>query len=405
MGWLDRAARAIAFRKLDGLSGGRIALTDALGTRELGEVSAGVSARVTVRSSRFYRRAVTGGSLGVAGSYIDGEWDCDDLTAFFRVFVRSVGETDRLERGMSKLGVWLAKGMHRLRRNTRSGSRKNIRDHYDLGNDLFSLFLDETMSYSCGVFDRPEMSLREASESKLDRACRKLRLSASDHLVEIGTGWGGLAIWAAGKYGCRVTTTTISQEQFELAKERIAAAGLADRVTVLLEDYRDLRGQYDKLVSIEMIEAVGHEYLPTYFGTCASLLRPEGAALIQAITMPDDRYEQYRHSTDFIQRYIFPGSCVPSRQAMGEAIASATDFTLADREEIGLHYATTLRAWRTRFFEQIERVRALGYPERFVRMWDYYLCYCEAGFLEQYIGTCQMLLTRPGWSARREGCA
>jgi cyclopropane-fatty-acyl-phospholipid synthase len=202
-----------------------------------------------------------------------------------------------------------------------------------------------------------------------------------------------------------VTTTTISQEQFELAKERIAAAGLADRVTVLLEDYRDLRGQYDKLVSIEMIEAVGHEYLPTYFGTCASLLRPEGAALIQAITMPDDRYEQYRHSTDFIQRYIFPGSCVPSRQAMGEAIASATDFTLADREEIGLHYATTLRVWRTRFFEQIERVRALGYPERFVRMWDYYLCYCEAGFLEQYIGTCQMLLTRPGWSARRGGCA
>ncbi len=395
-GLIDRAARSAVLMKLRSLPQGSITVRDSTGEETIiGRQGADLATTIRINRPRFYRRAMTGGSLAAAATYLDGDWDCDDLTAFFRIFVRGTEEADRLDRGLSRIGLLLGRWYHAMRANTKSGSRRNIADHYDLGNDLFELFLDPTLSYSCAVFDRPGMTLEEASIAKLDRVGRKLNLTASDHLLEIGTGWGGLAIHLAGRYGCRVTTTTISREQYDLAQKRIADAGFSDRITVLLEDYRDLTGQFDKLVSIEMIEAVGHEFLPTYFGRCASLLKPGGSALIQAITMPDHRYEAYRKQTDFIQRYVFPGSCVPSMSAMSAAMKQASDFTLVDREEIGPHYATTLRTWRANFFDRVDQVRAMGYPERFIRLWNYYLCYCEAGFEERYIGTSQLLLQRP----------
>jgi cyclopropane-fatty-acyl-phospholipid synthase len=285
--------------------------------------------------------------------------------------------------------------LHWLNRNSPDGSRRNIAAHYDLGNDLFALFLDDTMAYSCGVFEREDATLHEAQVAKFERACRRLRLSPSDHLLEIGTGWGGLALHAASRYGCRVTTTTISREQHDWARERIRAAGLSDRVTLLLDDYRDLRGRYDKLVSIEMIEAVGHQFLDTYTAQCSRLLEPHGAMLLQAITIRDQLYAEALESVDFIQRYIFPGSFIPSVTAIADSVRRATDMKVFHLEDIGPHYATTLRRWRERFFERIDDVRRLGYSEQFVRMWDFYLCYCEGGFLERQLGDVQMLLTKP----------
>ena len=396
--WLDKTARAAVLANIAKLPEGRLTITDALGSQTFtGSKPCELSASVHVTHPRFYRRAVTAGSLGIAQSFIDGEWTCDDLTSFFRIFVRGTEQADQMERGLSRMGRSIGRIFHKLRKNTRLGSKKNIHEHYDLGNEFFALFLDETMSYSCAFFDRPEMTLQEASISKLDRVCKKLDLKPTDHLIEIGTGWGGLSIHAARNYGCRVTTTTISQQQYDEATRRIAAAGLTDKITVLLEDYRDLKGQYDKLVSIEMIEAVGHEFLPTYFAKCSQLIKPDGVALIQAITMPDHRYAQYLQATDFIQRFVFPGSCVPSVTAISDAFAKASDFRLVHLEEIGTHYVATLQEWRKRFSSNIEHVKKLGYPDRFLRMWDYYLCYCEAGFAERYVGDVQILLSRPAW--------
>jgi cyclopropane-fatty-acyl-phospholipid synthase len=251
------------------------------------------------------------------------------------------------------------------------------------------------MMYSSAVFEYPGMPLEAASIAKLDRICRKLDLHPGDHVMEIGTGWGGFALHAAANYGCRVTTTTISRRQHELARERIAAAGLRNRVTLLLEDYRDLSGQYDKLVSIEMIEAVGHQYFDAYFRKCSELLKPEGTMLLQAITIADQRYESARDSVDFIKRYIFPGSCIPSVAAMSDSIARASDMRLIHLEDIGPHYATTLRLWRENLFANLDQVRALGYPDAFIRMWEFYLCYCEGGFSERVLGDVQMLLVKP----------
>jgi cyclopropane-fatty-acyl-phospholipid synthase len=255
--------------------------------------------------------------------------------------------------------------------------------------------LDDTMAYSCGVFERDDATLHEAQVAKFERICRKLRLAPGDHLLEIGTGWGGLAIHAARHHGCRVTTTTISREQHDWARDRIAAAGLQDRITLLLDDYRDLRGRYDKLVSIEMIEAVGARYLDTYTASCSQLLEPHGAMLLQAITIQDQLYEEALDSVDFIQRFIFPGSFIPSVGAIAGSVARSTDMKVFHLEDIGPHYATTLRHWRQNFFANLAAVRQLGYPDAFVRMWDYYLCYCEGGFLERQIGDVQMLLTKP----------
>ena len=272
---------------------------------------------------------------------------------------------------------------------------KNILAHYDLGNDFYALFLDETMTYSCGIFEREDSTLKEASEAKYDRICRKLMLTTGDQVLEIGTGWGGFAVHAAGNYGVHVTTATISDEQHQFAQNRIKAAGLEDRITLLKSDYRDLSGKFDKLVSIEMIEAVGHHFYATFFRTCSRLLKDDGMMALQAITIGDQIFDRHRRSVDFIKRYIFPGSCIPSITAISNAIARATDLRLVHLEDITPHYARTLSEWRRRFFANLDKVREMGYSDTFIRMWEYYLCYCEGGFAERYIGDVQMLFTKP----------
>jgi cyclopropane-fatty-acyl-phospholipid synthase len=326
---------------------------------------------------------------------MDACWSSDDLVALVRILVRNRDLLDGVENGLARFGGFALKSWHALRRNTRSGSRRNISTHYDLGNAFFRLFLDDSMMYSSAMF-APGDDLEQASRRKLERICRKLDLRPEDHLLEIGTGWGGMALYAAENFGCRVTTTTISREQHALATERVAAAGLADRVTVLLQDYRDLQGEFDKLVSIEMVEAIGHQYLDTYFAKCASLLKPDGLALVQAITIEDHRYEQALHSVDFIKRHVFPGSFIPCASVLVGAAARAGRLRTVNLEDFGDSYAQTLSEWRRRFHSRQDEVRALGYDQRFVRLWDFYLCYCEGGFLERSISDIQLLLARPG---------
>ncbi|MRR58781.1 MAG: class I SAM-dependent methyltransferase, partial [Deltaproteobacteria bacterium] len=350
---------------------------------------------ILVHDPRFYTKAVLGGSIGAAEGYMAGYWSADDLTNLIRIMTLNHRVQTGFEKGLARLTFPFHRLYHLLHGNTKKGSRKNIAAHYDLGNDFYKLFLDETMTYSCGIFERPESSLGEASVAKYDRICRKLRLGPDTELLEIGCGWGGFAMHAASRYGCRVTTTTISRQQYEVARERIRTAGLADRITLLQDDYRDLRGNYDRLVSIEMIEAVGYGYMETFLGNCARLLKPDGMLLLQGITMPDHLFDRYKYSVDFINRYIFPGSCLTSVTSLTSAAARATDLRLVHLEDITSHYARTLREWRRRFFERIDDVRSLGYPEEFIRMWEFYLCYCEGGFAERYVGDVQLLFTRP----------
>jgi cyclopropane-fatty-acyl-phospholipid synthase len=331
---------------------------------------------------------------------MDGLWDCDDLVALVRMLLRNRDRLDAMERGAARIGGAAMRVFAALRRNTHAGSRRNIAAHYDLGNDFFQLFLDDNLMYSSAIYASEHESLEVASTRKLARICDKLQLSAQTRVVEIGSGWGGFALYAARHYGCHVTTITISQEQYQLARSRVAQAGLADRVDVLLADYRSLSGRYDRLVSIEMIEAIGHQYLDTYFYKVGELLEPDGMALIQAITIEDYRYQQALRSVDFIKRHVFPGSFIPSISAMLGALGRVSDLKLFNLEDIGPSYALTLRAWRERFLQRRDRVRALGYPERLVRMWDYYLAYCEGGFLERATGDVQLLLTKP--AARRD---
>jgi cyclopropane-fatty-acyl-phospholipid synthase len=343
----------------------------------------------------FYRHVALGGSLGAAEAYMKGLWQTDDLVAVIRLFARNTIASEAMDRGWALLTWPLRKAFNLLRRNSKTGSRRNIAEHYDLGNDFFALFLDETMTYSCGIFERPDSTLQQASLAKYDRICRKLRLRATDHVAEIGTGWGGFAVHAASQYGCRVTTTTISHRQYEYARRRVAEAGLADRVRVLCRDYRDLDGAYDKLVSIEMIEAVGHEYLPAYFAACDRLLKPDGMMALQAITIPDQRYDTYRKTTDFIQRYVFPGGCLPSLGAMCDSVRKGTDLRIVHLEDFASHYARTLAQWRNRFRQQADAIRALGFDEPFLRCWEYYFGYCEVGFAERQIGVSQITLCKP----------
>jgi cyclopropane-fatty-acyl-phospholipid synthase len=358
-------------------------------------VRCGLSATIEVEHPQFWADAAFGGTVGAGESWIRGDWRCDDLTALVRIMVVNRELMNAMDSGLSFVSAPLRRLLHWLNRNSPEGSRRNIAAHYDLGNDLFRLFLDETMAYSCGIFETPQSSLHEASVAKFDAVCRKLDLRPGERLVEIGTGWGGLAVHAARHYGVHVTTTTISREQHDYAADLIAREGLADRVTLLMDDYRDLRGRFDKLVSIEMIEAVGHRYLDTYLGRISSLLEPHGAALIQAITLQDQFYEQSLKSVDFIQRFIFPGSFIPSVNVIVDSARRSTDMKLFHLEDIGPHYATTLRHWRERFFARLPEVRALGYPDEFVRMWEFYLCYCEGGFLERQLGDVHLLLTKP----------
>ena len=401
-GALERALRARLLAHMAALHGGRLRLQDALGEVELGTPDAqGESLRVNLRvlDPAFYRAVAANGSVGAGEAYMDGLWECDDPVALVRLLVRNRDLLDGMEGGLARLGGLALRAWHALQRNTRAGSRRNIAAHYDLGNDFFRLFLSADLMYSSALFADEREDLDSASTRKLDAICRKLDLKPGDRVVEIGTGWGGFAVHAARHYGCHVTTTTISREQHALAAARIAAAGLGERVSLLLEDYRDLRGHYDKLVSIEMIEAIGHHYLDTYFATLGRLLKPEGLALVQAITIEDHRYAQALRAVDFIKRHIFPGSFIPSVSAMLGAMARGSDLGLVQQQDFGHSYALTLKAWRERFLARLTEVRALGYDERFIRMWEFYLAYCEGGFRERSIGVSHLVLAKPGWRA------
>ncbi|GLQ99082.1 cyclopropane-fatty-acyl-phospholipid synthase [Dyella mobilis] len=350
---------------------------------------------VTVSDATFYRAVAMQGSVGAGDAYGDGLWHCDDLVGLVRLLVRNRDLLDGMESGLARLGSAVLKLWHAKRRNTHAGSRRNIAQHYDLGNDFFRCFLSSDMMYSSALWAGASDTLEQASTRKLDVVCRKLGLQPGMHVVEIGTGWGGFAIHAARHYGCRVTTTTISREQHAYAAGRVREAGLSERVTLLLEDYRDLQGRYDRLVSIEMIEAIGAPYLTTYFSKLAQLLKPDGLALIQAITIEDHRYRQALKAVDFIKRHVFPGSFIPSIAAMLEAKTKASDLALVHQEDFGLSYAHTLHAWQERFRRSLNRVRAQGFDERFIRLWEFYLAYCEGGFRERSIGVSHLLLARP----------
>jgi cyclopropane-fatty-acyl-phospholipid synthase len=397
IGGTERFYRSLIAKKLAGLQQGEITITDALGTIRVGSASTGfpLSVHITVSDMRFYDKVLFGGSVGAGESYALGYWTCSDLVALVRIFVRNREVMNGMESGFARVLFPLLKVFHTLNRNTRAGSRKNISAHYDLGNEMFEQFLDPTMMYSSAYFTSPEATLEEGSNEKNDRICRKLRLTPQDHLVEIGTGWGGFAVHAAKHYGCRVTTTTISREQHEYAKARVRREGLEDRITLLLQDYRDLKGTFTKLVSIEMIEAVGWQYYGEFFRTCDRLLQEDGAAVIQAITIQDQHFHQARRSVDFIQRFIFPGSCIPSATVLLDAATKESTMKLHHFEDFAPHYARTLREWRERFLKNAPAIRALGYSEDFIRLWDFYFAYCEGGFEERSIGSTQLTLIKP----------
>jgi cyclopropane-fatty-acyl-phospholipid synthase len=376
---------------------GELIVRDDDGEVRLGTPAAdGLRVHMRIHRPRLWRRVALGGLLAATEAYVDGDWDADDLTALARLFSRNMGQVERLDSGLGRLIRPVARTREWLSRNSRDGSRRNIAAHYDLGNDFFELMLDPTMTYSCGVFERADATLEEASIAKIDRLCRKLELHAGDHLLEIGSGWGALAIHAASRYGCRVTTTTISTRQYELVKRRVAEAGLSDRITVLLSDYRDLRGQYSKLVSVEMIEAVGAEYFDTFFRTCVSLLRPDGLMAIQAITVADQRFESARKAVDFIKHHVFPGSCIPSIGALTSSSSRVSDLRLVDLEDFSQHYAKTLACWRENLSRNDDAVARIT-DARFRRLWMLYLAYCEGGFAERHTGLVQMVYARPDW--------
>lgn len=393
---MDRWFRNRVLGSLGGLRQDSLTVVDEDGSRTFGERGPDrLHGTIAVTSPAVYRRVCLGGSLGAAESYLRREWSADDLVTVLRIFARNADLSDGLERSFARPLNLASRLAHRLRRNNPTGSRRNIRDHYDLGDDLFSLFLDETMTYSCGVFEEPDSTLAEASVAKIDRVCRKLALSPRDHVLEIGSGWGGFAIHAAREYGCRVTTTTISRAQHDAVAGRIARAGLGDRIDLRMQDYRELTGRYSKLVSIEMIEAVGQAYMDTFFGRCSALLAADGQMLLQGIVMPEHRYPAYLRSADFIQSYVFPGSALVSIGSMSRSIGRATDFGIAHVEDLSPHYVLTLRRWRERFMDRLPEVRRLGYDDRFTRLWEFYLAYSEAGFAERCTGVVQVLLNKP----------
>jgi len=401
MSVMQTFGRKLIFGKLTELRHGCLKIREGDQTWQFGRGDCPI--RVEIRDPDFWRAVAFGGSVGAGEAYMEGNWLCDDLTGLVRLLLRNREVLDGMEGGLARLSIPLRTLFHRLNRNTRTGSRRNIAAHYDLGNDFYRLWLDETMMYSSAVFEQPGLTLAEASTAKLERICRMLALQPSDHILEIGSGWGGFALHAAGRHGCRVTTITLSRQQFELARERVEIAGLADRVEVHLADYRDLDGQYDKLVSIEMVEAVGADHLATYFRQCDRLLKPDGAMLLQAITIADQRYKKALKEVDFIQKHIFPGGFLPSVTALTAAMTAASNLRTVLLEDIGPHYAETLAHWRSNFFDKLDAVRALGFDERFIRMWEFYLCYCEGGFRERDIGTAQMLLVKPGWRGSMSG--
>ncbi|ROV58863.1 class I SAM-dependent methyltransferase [Vibrio ponticus] len=350
---------------------------------------------IIVRNPAFYTRLLKGGSIAAAEAYMDGWWDSPDLTALTEIMARNLAMLDNLESRTSFLTDIIHRVSHWFNRNTLENSEKNIHAHYDLSNDLYQTFLDQNMLYSSAIFSSETDSLEQAQINKMERLCQQLQLKPTDHVIEIGTGWGAMAIYMAQTYGCHVTTTTISDAQFDYAQQRVEELGLENRITLLKQDYRLLEGEYDKLVSIEMIEAVGKEYLTSYIQKCQSLLKPQGLMAIQAITIADQRYKSYSNSVDFIQKYIFPGGFLPSITALTQTTTKSSDLVLRDLFDIGEDYAMTLSHWHQRFNANLARVTELGFDERFVRMWNYYFCYCEGGFKAKTISTVHMTFQRP----------
>ncbi len=394
--WIDAVARRLVCRWLSGLGDGALRLEEGGGAESFGTPAADRPlAVVQVHDVRFYRQVLLGGSVGAAEAFMLGYWTSPDPVAVVRLMAANLARLHRLDRRMPLAARLALQAFEAVRPNTRRGARRNIAAHYDTGNAFFSLFLDADMMYSAAIYPHAQATLEEASWHKREHICRRLQLAPGDHLLEIGTGWGGMAIHAARHHGCRVTTVTISQEQYEHARARVQAAGLADRIDVRLCDYRDLDGEYDKLVSVEMVEAVGHRFLAQFLATCQRLLKPEGLMLLQAITIPDQRYEASRRRVDFIRRYIFPGGCLPSLARLQAVSARHTDFQWMGLEDISADYARTLADWRSRFLHHLARVREQGFDEVFIRMWHFYLAYCEGGFRERVITTHQCLLARP----------
>ncbi len=396
--FVDSWAKKLILSWLSKIKQGRLTLVDNGQYSYFGqsESEANISGTIIIQHTSTYRDILFNGAIGTAEAYMKGSWNSPNLVHVIQVLCQNIELVLELNNGWSKLSNTLMGWSHRLfRSNSKENSKLNIAAHYDLGNDFFSLFLDPTMMYSAAIYPDKNMTLDGAATYKLDHICQRLCLTEKDHLLEIGTGWGGMAIHAAKHYGCRVTTTTISKEQHSYAKAQIKAEGLDDRVTVLLDDYRDLTGKFDKLVSIEMIEAVGPEYYKSYFEMCSKLLKSDGLMLIQAITMPDQRYALTSNSVDFIQKYIFPGGHLPCNSVLLNHVAKDTDMQVVGIEDITLDYARTLEHWRERFTDKLLAVKEQGYDDVFVRMWDYYLCYCEGGFRERTIGTVQMLMAKP----------
>ena len=383
-------------KKFKNLKTGHISVNDGDETFTFGDSNSDEKVSVDIHSQEFYVMTGSGGALGIAEAYVAGYWSSDDVVKLFQIILRNRDILLSLEKGFAKLVKPINKMIHRGRQNTLKGSKENILAHYDLSNDFYKLWLDPSMTYSCAFFNNDSVTLEEASIEKLDRICRKLNLSEDDSVLEIGTGWGSFSIHAAKNYGCKVTTTTISDAQFDYARSRIKDEGLESKITLINKDYRDLDGKYDKIVSIEMIEAVGYEYIPDYFSKLSSLLNNNGLVALQGITYNDQNFEVYKDSVDFIKKYIFPGSCLISIAQIIDVIKKDTDLAMVDMEDITKHYAVTLNRWRKNFMDVIPKVKEMGYSQAFINMWEFYFLYCEAGFSERNIGDVQMIFAKSG---------
>jgi cyclopropane-fatty-acyl-phospholipid synthase len=388
-------SKKLFFHALSRLSEGYLEIVCPEDTYIFGASGAQLKAMVVVHNQRFFHRALFGGDIGMGEAFMQGDWSSPDLVAVVRLAVRNLDYLEQGSRLFSLLSSFADAIGHRFRENSLPGSRRNISYHYDLGNDFYRLFLDPSLAYSCAYYETPDDLLEQAQLRKFDRICRKLQLRPSDHLLEIGTGWGGFAAYAAKNCGCQVTTTTISRQQYEYAQSLFKQPGQAgDRITLLLEDYRNLRGQFDKLVSIEMFEAVGLKYYDAYFTACDRLLKPEGIMFLQSITMNEQKFPVYRKRSDWIKKYIFPGAELASLAEVLSSVGRCTQMSLHHAEDIGLHYAETLKAWRERFLTRTGQVKALGFDETFLRTWEYYLAYCEGAFRERYVGDIQLVLRK-----------
>ncbi len=393
--WLQARAKKLFFRSLQNLNGGFLEVVCPEETYTFGEAEAELRAMAVIHDERFFTRALTGADIGMGESYMDGDWTTPDLVALVRVAVRNLRLLDAEHKFFSGIRAMASRLQHRFRSNTIAGSRRNIRAHYDFGNDFYRLFLDSEMLYSCGYFRNRHDSLEIAQLEKLDRACRKLQIGPGDRVLEIGCGWGSFAIHAARNYGARVTGVTISPAQYEYATERVRRTDvMPGSVRIVMEDYRRLQGRYDKIVSIEMFEAVGFDHYDEFFGMCDRLLTPEGSMFLQTITLREQEIAQYRKRVDWIQTYIFPGSELASIVEIGRSLLRSGQLMLTDTESISTHYAKTLALWRERFFQRVAEVRRLGFDERFQRMWDFYLGWCEGAFREHYIGAAQLVFAK-----------